>query len=164
MQARVTNLAVKHQMVKKYNVVDANGKLVADLDRNNPTQRETYQKLTNLEWTGKNLGFANEVTANVYKLEHGRNSSSDQGNTYITKDVPKEIIDNVDTPSNMHVVAKGANINFDTEFNHGLLKGFGVDHTFIKIWHQLSPSRSRTAQKSKTWCGASRKKPMLVFI
>lgn len=117
---------------KKYNVVDANGKLVADLDRNNPTQRETYQKLTNLEWTGKNLGFANEVTANVYKLEHGRNSSSDQGNTYITKDVPKEIIDNVDTPSNMYVNAKGANLNFDTEFNHLLLKGFGVDHTLLK--------------------------------
>lgn len=117
---------------KKYNVVDANGKLVADLDRNNPTQRETYQKLTNLEWTGKNLGFANEVTANVYKLEHGRNSSSDQGNTYITKDVPKELIDNVDTPSNMYVNAKGANLNFDTEFNHLLLKGFGVDHTLLK--------------------------------
>lgn len=117
---------------KKYNVVDSNGKLVADLDRNNPTQRETYQKLTNLEWTGKNLGFASEVTANVYKLEHGRNSSSDQGNTYITNDVPKEIIDNVDTPSNMYVVAKGANINFDTEFNHLLLKGFGIDHTLLK--------------------------------
>lgn len=117
---------------KKYNVVDANGKLVADLDRNNPTQRETYQKLTNLEWTGKNLGFANEVTANVYKLEHGRNSSSDKGNTYITKDVPKELIDNVDTPSNMYVNAKGANLNFDTEFNHLLLKGFGVDHTLLK--------------------------------
>lgn len=117
---------------KKYNVVDANGKLVADLDRNNPTQRETYQKLTNLEWTGKNFGFANEVTANVYKLEHGRNSSSDQGNTYITNDVPKTLIDNVDTPSNMHVVAKGANINFDTEFNHLLLKGFGIDHTLLK--------------------------------
>lgn len=117
---------------KKYNVVDANGKLVADLDRNNPTQRETYQKLTNLEWTGKNLGFANEVTANVYKLEHGRNSSSDQGNTYITNDVPKTLIDNVDTPSNMHVSAKGANINFDTEFNHLLLKGFGIDHTLLK--------------------------------
>lgn len=117
---------------KKYNVVDANGKLVADLDRNNPTQRETYQKLTNLEWTGKNLGFANEVTANVYKLEHGRNSSSDKGNTYITNDVPKTLIDNVDTPSNMHVVAKGANINFDTEFNHLLLKGFGIDHTLLK--------------------------------
>ena len=116
---------------KKYNVVDANGKLVADLDRNNPTQRETYQKLTNLEWTGKNLGFANEVTANVYKLEHGRNSSSDRGNTYITKDVPKGL-DNVDSSSSMHVVAKGANLNFDTEFNHSLLKGFGVDHTLLK--------------------------------
>lgn len=116
---------------KKYNVVDANGKLVADLDRNNPTQRETYQKLTNLEWTGKNLGFASEVTANVYKLEHGRNSSSDRGNTYITKDVPKGL-DNVDSSSSMHVVAKGANLNFDTEFNHLLLKGFGVDHTLLK--------------------------------
>lgn len=117
---------------KKYNVVDANGKLVADLDRNNPTQRETYQKLTNLEWTGKNLGFANEVTANVYKLEHGRNSSSDKGNSYILRDVPDTINDNGDSPSSMHVSAKGANINFDKEFNHSLLKGFGVDHTLLK--------------------------------
>lgn len=117
---------------KKYNVVDANGKLVADLDRNNPTQRETYQKLTNLEWTGKNLGFASEVTANVYKLEHGRNSSSDKGNSYILRDVPDTINDNGDSPSSMHVSAKGANINFDKEFNHSLLKGFGVDHTLLK--------------------------------
>lgn len=117
---------------KKYNVVNANGKLVADLDRNNPTQRETYQKLTNLEWTGKNLGFANEVTANVYKLEHGRNSSSDKGNSYILRDVPDTINDNGDSPSSMHVSAKGANINFDKEFNHSLLKGFGVDHTLLK--------------------------------
>ncbi|OAV07908.1 TonB-dependent receptor [Moraxella catarrhalis] len=117
---------------KKYNVVDANGKLVADLDRNNPTQRETYQKLTNLEWTGKNLGFANEVTANVYKLEHGRNSSSDKGNSYILRDVPDTINDNGDSPSSMYVSAKGANINFDKEFNHSLLKGFGVDHTLLK--------------------------------
>ena len=117
---------------KKYNVVDANGKLVADLDRNNPTQRETYQKLTNLEWTGKNLGFANEVTANVYKLEHGRNSSSDKGNSYILRDVPDTINDNGDSPSSMHVSAKGANINFDKEFNHSLLKGFGVNHTLLK--------------------------------
>ena len=117
---------------KKYNVVDANGKLVADLDRNNPTQRETYQKLTNLEWTGKNLGFANEVTANVYKLEHGRNSSSDKGNSYILRDVPDTINDNGDSPSNMHISAKGANLNFDTEFDHSLLKGFGVNHTLLK--------------------------------
>lgn len=117
---------------KKYNVVNANGKLVADLDRNNPTQRETYQKLTNLEWTGKNFGFANEVTANVYKLEHGRNSSSDKGNSYILRDVPDTINDNGDSPSSMHVSAKGANINFDKEFNHSLLKGFGVDHTLLK--------------------------------
>lgn len=117
---------------KKYNVVDANGKLVDNLVGNNPTQRETYQKLTNLEWTGKNLGFASEVTANVYKLEHGRNSSSDKGNSYILRKVPEAINDNGDSPSNMHVVAKGANINFDTEFNHSLLKGFGVDHTLLK--------------------------------
>lgn len=117
---------------KKYNVVDANGKLVDNLVGNNPTQRETYQKLTNLEWTGKNLGFANEVTANVYKLEHGRNSSSDKGNSYILRKVPDAINDNGDSPSNMHVSAKGANLNFDTEFNHSLLKGFGVDHTLLK--------------------------------
>lgn len=117
---------------KKYNVVDANGKLVDNLVGNNPTQRETYQKLTNLEWTGKNLGFASEVTANVYKLEHGRNSSSDRGNSYILRDVPNTINDNGDSPSSMHISAKGANINFDTEFNHLLLKGFGVDHTLLK--------------------------------
>lgn len=117
---------------KKYNVVDANGKLVDNLVGNNPTQRETYQKLTNLEWTGKNLGFASEVTANVYKLEHGRNSSSDKGNSYILRKVPEAINDNGDSPSSMYVSAKGANINFDTEFNHLLLKGFGVDHTLLK--------------------------------
>lgn len=118
---------------KSYNVVDANGRQVPDLNRNSPTQRKTYQKLTNLEWTGKNLGFANEVTANVYRLEHGRDSQSDLGNTYATNDSPEAKDKKLaDTPSNMHVVATGANLNFDTEFNHSLLKGFGVDHTLLK--------------------------------
>lgn len=104
-----------------------------DLKRQAPHQRDTYQKLTNLEWTGKNLGFASEVTANVYKLEHGRDSQSDLGNTYATNASPEEKDDKLaDTPSNMHVVAKGANLNFDTEFNHSPLKGFGVDHTLLK--------------------------------
>lgn len=104
-----------------------------DPKRQAPHQRDTYQKLTNLEWTGKNLGFASEVTANVYKLEHGRDSQSDLGNTYATNFSPEEGNDKLaDTPSNMHVVATGANLNFDTEFNHLLLKGFGVDHTLLK--------------------------------
>jgi copB (fragment) len=102
-------------------------------ERQAPHQRDTYQKLTNLEWTGKNLGFANEVTANVYRLEHGRDSQSDLGNTYATNDSPEAKDKKLaDTPSNMHVVATGANLNFDTEFNHSLLKGFGVDHTLLK--------------------------------
>ena len=122
-----------NEVVVGYHVVDANGRQAPDLNRNSPTQRKTYQKLTNLEWTGKNLGFASEVTANVYKLEHGRDSQSDLGNTYATNDSPeKDDKKLADTPSNMHVVAKGANINFDTEFNHLLLKGFGVDHTLLK--------------------------------
>ncbi|WP_163597774.1 TonB-dependent receptor domain-containing protein [Moraxella catarrhalis] len=104
-----------------------------DLKRQAPHQRDTYQKLTNLEWTGKNLGFANEAVANVYRLEHGRDSQSDLGNTYATNDSPEAKDKKLaDTPSNMHVVATGANLNFDTEFNHSLLKGFGVDHTLLK--------------------------------
>ncbi|WP_163598722.1 TonB-dependent receptor domain-containing protein [Moraxella catarrhalis] len=104
-----------------------------DIKKQAPHQRDTYQKLTNLEWTGKNLGFANEVTANVYRLEHGRDSQSDLGNTYATNDSPEATDKKLaDTPSNMHVVATGANLNFDTEFNHSLLKGFGVDHTLLK--------------------------------
>ena len=104
-----------------------------DLKRQAPHQRDTYQKLTNLEWTGKNLGFANEAVANVYRLEHGRDSQSDLGNTYATNDSPEATDKKLaDTPSNMHVVATGANLNFDTEFNHSLLKGFGVDHTLLK--------------------------------
>lgn len=104
-----------------------------DPKRQAPQHRDTYQKLTNLEWTGKNLGFANEAVANVYRLEHGRDSQSDLGNTYATNDSPEAKDDKLaDTPSNMHVVATGANINFDKEFNHSLLKGFGVDHTLLK--------------------------------
>ncbi|OAU96379.1 TonB-dependent receptor domain-containing protein [Moraxella catarrhalis] len=104
-----------------------------DLKRQAPHQRDTYQKLTNLEWTGKNLGFANEAVANVYRLEHGRDSQSDLGNGYATGGSPEAKDDKLaDTPSNMHVVATGANLNFDTEFNHSPLKGFGVDHTLLK--------------------------------
>ena len=77
--------------------------------------------------------------------------------------MPKEIIDNVDTPSNMHVVAKGANINFDTEFNHGLLKGFGVDHTLLKYGINYRHQEAVPPRSLKPGV-VHQEKPMLVFI
>ncbi|HDL3321256.1 TPA: TonB-dependent receptor plug domain-containing protein, partial [Mannheimia haemolytica] len=52
------------------------------LDRQAPANRRMTVQRTNLEWTGKNLGFAQEATANVYQLVQGRWSENETRNGY----------------------------------------------------------------------------------
>lgn len=90
-------------------------------ERQAPSERKMSVTNTNLEWTGKELGFAKEATANVYLLEHGRWSADDSGNGYAggTRNQGS-------TKTKVETV--GANINFDSELHENVLLKYGVNY------------------------------------
>lgn len=105
------------------------------LDRQAPADRKMRVTNTNLEWIGKNLGFAQEVTANVYQLVHSRRSESDKGNGYAGG--------NKNTmPTKTKVVTTGGNINFDSAVHENVLLKYGVNyrHQEVKPHAKFSPN------------------------
>ncbi len=90
-------------------------------ERQAPSERKMSVTNTNLEWTGKELGFAKEATANVYLLEHGRWSADDSGNGYAggTRNQGS---------TKTKVETLGANINFDSELHENVLLKYGVNY------------------------------------
>lgn len=96
------------------------------LDRQAPADRKMRVTNTNLEWIGKNLGFAQEVTANVYQLVHSRRSESDKGNGYAGG--------NKNTmPTKTKVVTTGGNINFDSAVHENVLLKYGVNYRHQEV-------------------------------
>ncbi|OOH89098.1 TonB-dependent siderophore receptor [Pasteurellaceae bacterium 15-036681] len=90
-------------------------------DRQAPSERKMTVTNTNLEWTGKELGFAKEATANIYQLVHGRWSADDSGNGYAGGKA-----NTGSTKTKVETV--GANINFDSELHENLLLKYGVNY------------------------------------
>lgn len=90
-----------------------------------PSSRKMSVTNTNLEWTAKDLGFAQSATANVYHLVHGRWSADDSGNGYaVGRNNPLKI-----TGSSEHkIVTTGANLNFDSELHENVLLKYGVNY------------------------------------
>lgn len=84
-----------------------------------PAARKMTVDNTNLEWTGKNLGFAKEATVNVYRLVHGRWSANDKGNGYAG---------NREGATQIKVVTQGANVNFDLPVHHNVLVKYGINY------------------------------------
>lgn len=89
-------------------LLDKNGALVTNDVNNDPRYRITTLNTTNLEYTGKNLGFISEVKANAYLMENAREET--------------------DSNSKTKVVTKGANINFDSEIGDNHLVKYGVNY------------------------------------
>ncbi|OOF52447.1 TonB-dependent siderophore receptor, partial [Rodentibacter trehalosifermentans] len=103
-------------------------------DRQAPARRKMSVTNTNLEWTGKNLGFAQEASANVYRLVHGRWSADDKGNGYAGG--------NKNTGSTKtKVVTHGANLNFDSSLHKNILLKYGINyrHQEVKPHTKFSP-------------------------
>lgn len=103
------------------------------LDRQAPANRRMTVQRTNLEWTGKNLGFAQEATANVYQLVQGRWSENDKGNGYAG---------GIDGPTKLKTVTHGANVNFDSAVHENVLLKYGVNyrHQEVKPHIKLNPN------------------------
>ncbi|MFA9487962.1 MULTISPECIES: TonB-dependent receptor domain-containing protein [unclassified Mannheimia] len=104
------------------------------LDRQAPANRRMTVQRTNLEWTGKNLGFAQEATANVYQLVQGRWSENETRNGYAG---------GVDYATKTKIVTHGANVNFDSALHENVLLKYGVNYRhqetkpYAKFSHQL---------------------------
>ena len=89
-----------------------------------PSYRETTQSNTNLEYTGKNLGFVEKLNANAYVLENERYSADDSGSNYAGK---------VPGPTTTKITTKGANINFDSRLAEKTLLKYGVNYRHQEI-------------------------------
>ena len=89
-----------------------------------PSYRETTQSNTNLEYTGKNLGFVEKLNANAYVLENERYSADDSSSNYAGK---------VPGPTTTKITTKGANINFDSRLAEKTLLKYGVNYRHQEI-------------------------------
>lgn len=89
--------------------------------RQAPVDRKMNVTNTNLEWIAKDLGFAQEVTANVYRLTHTRWSADDSRNGYAGGNLNKG-------PTKTQIETTGANINFDSAIHENVLLKYGVNY------------------------------------
>lgn len=94
-----------------------------DLDRQAPRDRKMTVRHTNLEWTGKDLGFAESANANIYRLIHGRWSADDSKNGYAGAGQNP-----VGKATKITVETIGANVNFDSRILPNVLLKYGVNY------------------------------------
>lgn len=92
--------------------------------KNTPSYRETTQSNTNLEYTGKNLGFVEKLNANAYVLENKRYSADDSGSGYAG---------NVVGPNHTRIATRGANFNFDSRLAEQTLLKYGINYRHQEI-------------------------------
>lgn len=93
-------------------------------DRQKPSYRETTQSNTNLEYTGKNLGFVEKLNANAYVLENERYSADDSGSGYAG---------NVKGPNHTQITTRGMNFNFDSRLAEQTLLKYGINYRHQEI-------------------------------
>ncbi|MDO4907231.1 TonB-dependent receptor [Neisseria sp.] len=86
-----------------------------------PAMRKMTVNHTNFEYIGKDLGFAEKVEANVYRLEQGRWSADDSGNGYAGGSRNT-------APTKNKLDTIGANVNFDSRFNDKFWLKYGVNY------------------------------------
>ncbi len=111
------------------------------LDRQAPAMRKMTVNHTNLEWTGKNLGFAESANANIYRLEQGRWSADDSGNGYAggrqNTGATKAKLDTI-----------GANVNFDSHVHDNVVVKYGVNYRNQEVKpHQIFREGVRNQEK-----------------
>ena len=105
-------------------VLDANGNRLPNLAGNEASNRKTSTDSTNLEWTAKDLGFIDALTANVYSLNIHREADDDSKVGYAG---------NVQGKTELSIETKGANINFDTKPREDVLLKYGVNYRHQEI-------------------------------
>ncbi len=107
---------------EEFAVGDDTGRL--SMKRQAPSYRETTQSNTNLEYTGKNLGFVEKLDANAYVLEKKRYSADDKGSGYAG---------NVEGPNHTRITTRGMNFNFDSRLAEQTLLKYGINYRHQEI-------------------------------
>ncbi len=107
--------------------------------RQDPRYRELSLTQTNLEWTGKNLGFADEATANIYMMENKRESEGGEQYGRVPFQDPATGQAIVIGHNETKVETKGANINFDTYANDDVLVKYGLNYRHQEITPNYTP-------------------------
>ncbi|WP_281773775.1 TonB-dependent receptor domain-containing protein [Haemophilus parahaemolyticus] len=99
-----------HRGNNTYYILDSNGALIANDANNNPRYRITTQDTTNLEWSGKNMGFITEAKANAYRIETSRKEPAQR------------------SYSTTRVSTQGANLDLDSEIGESHWLKYGVNY------------------------------------
>lgn len=107
---------------EEFTVGDPNSR--TNITRQAPSYRETTQSNTNLEYTGKNLGFVEKLDANAYVLEKKRYSADDKGSGYAG---------NVEGPNHTQITTRGMNFNFDSRLAEQTLLKYGINYRHQEI-------------------------------
>ena len=110
-------------------------------ERQNPQYRELSLSNTNLEYIGKNLGFIDELTANVYRMENKRESAG--GEAYGAANVRNPITNQplVLGHNETSIETLGANVNFDSQVHDDVLVKYGANYRH----QEITPNYSRRA-------------------
>lgn len=89
-------------------VLDENGDFLVNTANNNPRYRISNQDTTNLEWTGRNMGFVTEAKGNVYYINR-------------TREEPN-------TNAIVKYKTVGANLNLDSAIGENHMLKYGVNY------------------------------------
>lgn len=117
------------RLVREEFSVNTNPRLT--LARQAPALRKMTVDHTNLEWKGKNLGFAQSAEANIYRLNQGRWSADDSSNGY-----SGGALNSGSTKVDIQTI--GANVNFDSNVHDNVLVKYGVNYRNQEIKpHQI---------------------------
>lgn len=111
------------------------------LDRQAPANRKMTTTNSNLEWNGKNLGFVQEATANVYRLVQSRWSENDKGNGYAGS---------IDGATKAKAVTHGANVNFDSALHENVLLKYGVNYRHQEVKPHFKQENVVNQEKTDT--------------
>ncbi|MCK3655435.1 TonB-dependent siderophore receptor [Pasteurellaceae bacterium Macca] len=105
---------------EEFAVDDAPGSRLTT-ERQAPTKRKMSVTNTNLEWTAKDLPFAEALSANAYRLVQGRWSADDKGNGYAGGKLNSG-------STRTEIVTYGANLNLDSRVHDKVLVKYGLNY------------------------------------
>ena len=112
--------------------------------RQSPAYRETSLSNTNFEWTAKDLGFVQTLTANTYWMETERYSADDSGCGYCGS---------VAGPTTTKIKTRGSNVNLDIPVGDNTLLKYGANYRYQTINPHLITNTSYTNDPEKTDVG-----------
>lgn len=131
---------------EEFDIGEAGGRL--SVQRQDPRYRELSLVQTGLEYKGQNLGFADEVTANVYKMENKRSSVGGEqyGAVRVRKEADKDFTIG-DNETKIDTI--GANINFDSSVHDDVLVKYGINYRHQEITPNYSPKATDLVNKAQ---------------